>query len=105
MRTAHEFREKAMEKSITRWNIHECSMCGYPCGYVIEGDSVGYDSGCGCMWGGIQPSSWGGIADHYNRNAGAGDAQERYKRNPLFGEVVNEMNMFWGFENPEWLNA
>ena len=42
-------------------------MCGYPCGYVIEGDEVGYDPGCYCTGGhGVEPRSFQNLADHIN---------------------------------------
>lgn len=105
MKTGQDFRDVAREKNVTRWNIHGCSICGYQCGYVIQGDDVGYDSGCNCSWGGIRPSSWGAVAEHYNLNAGSSDAKERFEKNPRFGEVIREMNAFWGFENPDFLTT
>lgn len=32
------------------WKVHNCSMCGYPCGYHFrECGVVEYDSGCDCV--------------------------------------------------------
>jgi hypothetical protein len=52
----------------TFWHIHNCSFCGYDCGYVFEGDLVGYDSGCHCTYrrGGIEPRSWDSVAECIN---------------------------------------
>lgn len=32
-----------------KWIIHHCSMCGYPCGYLIYAGELSYDSGCDCV--------------------------------------------------------
>lgn len=29
--------------------VHNCSMCGYPCGFIIDKDGLGYDTGCYCV--------------------------------------------------------
>lgn len=31
-----------------RWVLHECSMCGYPCGFDIREGRIYYDNGCDC---------------------------------------------------------
>lgn len=32
------------------WKLHNCSMCGYPCGYHFrESGAVEYDAGCDCV--------------------------------------------------------
>lgn len=98
MKTVEDFKKAAKERNITRWNIHECSMCGYACGYVIRGDNVGYDNGCNCVWGGIRPSSWQELTNAYNMNAGALDRKEREK-NPLFKESVEADDKYWGFDS------
>jgi len=28
--------------------LHNCSMCGYPCGFLIIDSQLHYDSGCDC---------------------------------------------------------
>lgn len=100
-----DFQKAAAERNITRWNIHNCSMCGYACGYVIQGNAVAYDSGCNCVTYGpvIDPSSWEALADHYNNNAGGFDAQERCEKYPRFVGVIKRSNELWGFENPAFL--
>ena len=98
MKSIEEFKEQAKKKNITRWVIHECSMCNYPCGFIIRGDVVFYDNGCSCSMRPPRQSSWEEIAEHYNHNAGSPDKDERIKKNPLFKEVVDEMNEFWGFK-------
>ena len=102
-KTIDDFKRQAKVKNITRWIIHHCSMCNYPCGYSICNEHVRYDSGCSCSRSPTRQSSWEELAKHYNNNAGSDDAEERFKKNPLFGEVIEEMNNFWGFKNPEFL--
>jgi len=31
--------------------IHSCSMCGYECQFMFDGELLGYDSGCYCTGG------------------------------------------------------
>lgn len=84
MKTVQDFKTAAKEKNITRWNIHDCSICGYVCGYIIQGDQVYYDSGCDCIGReNVQPRSWHDIVEHYNMQT-----SEKY---------IKEMNAFWGF--------
>lgn len=47
--------------------VHNCSMCGYPCGYLFGADDdlppVVYDSGCDCTRGySYCPSSYEDVA-------------------------------------------
>ena len=94
MKTIQDFQQKAKEKDIKFVPIHKCSICGYQCGYVIEGDNVGYDSGCDCTYngGGIQRRSWQEIADDYNRN-------QRENNKDISQEWLDETDKFWGFIN------
>lgn len=86
-RTAEEFQQAAKEKNITSWPIHDCSICGYHCGYKIIEDSVAYDSGCDCVsYIDIQPRSWEDIAHQYNMQDHPG--------------VIDKMDQFWGFAPP-----
>lgn len=83
------FKQKAKEKNITRWNIHDCGMCGYKCGYVIRGEDISYDNGCGCSWGGERPADWNDLADQYNRNLPENNPGAEGK------EWLKEMIEFW----------
>ncbi len=29
--------------------IHPCSLCQYPCGFLVRGDKLFYDTGCDCV--------------------------------------------------------
>jgi len=87
LRTAEEFREQAKARNIKRWPIHDCSMCGYECGYLFnEAGEVAYDSGCDCVLSlgdRISPREWENVAEHYNMQS-----SENY---------IKEMDEFWGF--------
>ncbi len=83
-RSAEDFKKQAKEKGITRWVIHHCSMCDYPCGYLFNGDKVEYDAGCGCVtYRDVQSRTWDNVAEHYNM-------QKNEK-------VIAQMDKFWGF--------
>lgn len=82
---AEAFRKAQKEKNISRWAIHDCSICGYQCGYVFRGDDVFYDSGCNCTnFDGFQLRSFADVASHYNM-----------QRNP---DYIKKMDEFWGFK-------
>lgn len=68
IKTTQELKEQAEKIGLKRWNIHTCSMCGYSCGYIIEGDEVFYDAGCGCLYNPPQPRTWGDLTSAFNRN-------------------------------------
>lgn len=95
LRSVEEFKQAAKDNGIKEWRIHNCSMCGYPCGYLINGDVVYYDAGCDCVWRPPRESSWEDLADHYNRN--------QPENNPLAeGKPwLEEMQQFWGFAEPK----
>lgn len=84
MRSSEEFKIQAAKIGITRWPIHNCSICGYPCGYLFHDDQVFYDSGCDCVnYADIQPKTWEDVAQQYNMQT-----NEKY---------IAEMDSFWGF--------
>lgn len=88
-RPPEEFVE-ALEKnkSITRWNINDCDLCGYQCGYVFdhENKSIIYDSGCYCVtYSGWRQADPQDLADHYNlQNSDS---------------VIKIYDEFWGFDD------
>lgn len=58
--------EKAQRKF---WKVHDCSMCGYPCGYRFgDAGAVAYDSGCYCVnyCPNIQPRDFADVARQIN---------------------------------------
>ncbi len=97
MKTAEELRLAANKRQITRWNIHECSICGMSVGYIFRGDFVYFDGGCDCADGGLQLSDWQDVTACYNLNAGADDVEIRIEQSPLFRKYVEETKTFWGF--------
>jgi hypothetical protein len=84
MRTMEEFKQ-AKKNNITRWSIYLCSLCGYDCGYIFDGENVSYDSGCYCVTycPCIKPRSWEDVADYYNMQK-----NENH---------IAKMDLFWGF--------
>lgn len=85
MKAIEEFKDAAKEKDIIFWNIHTCGMCGYRCGFLFDGDTVMYDSGCGCVTYGpvITPRSWEDVADQYNMQKSE--------------KCIAKYDAFWGF--------
>jgi len=85
MRTAEQFQEQVKKKDIKKWNIHDCSICGYQCGYVFENGEALYDSGCYCVsYKNVEPRTWEDVAGQYNMQKNA--------------EVIKKMDEFWGFD-------
>lgn len=85
-KTAEQFKQQVAKKNILKWPVHDCSMCGYECGYLFnyEGYEVVYDNGCYCT--GITRNSqrsWEDVLEHYN-----------LQTHP---DVIKEMDKFWGF--------
>ena len=86
MKTADDFKQQAKLHNIIRWNVHDCSICGYRCGYIIEGDQVYYDSGCDCVtYSDIKQRNFDDIAGLYNM-----------QKNP---DIIERFNEFWHFDN------
>lgn len=89
-RRANDFRSMAEAKGITRWIVHQCSLCDYACAFVFSQapgmPEVYYDSGCDCVvdYLPLQLRSWQDVAEHYN-----GQTDPR---------VIMEMDLFWGFK-------
>ncbi len=85
MKTVNDFKRQVKAKNITRWLIHDCSMCGYHCGYYFDGDKVEYDNGCGCSMQPRSPRTWDSVAEHYNMQTNK--------------KGIKKMDEFWGFKN------
>lgn len=84
MKTADDFKKQVKEKVITKWLMHDCSICGYHCGYYFKGDEVKYDIGCNCgSRQPLDPRTWENVAEHYNMQTDK--------------DVIKEMDKFWEF--------
>jgi hypothetical protein len=94
IKTADQLKEQAKKIHLTFWPIHDCSICGYTCGYYFEHDweDVFYDSGCDCVtYSNIQERSWENVADNYNLN--------QPENNPKISkEFLDKLNKIWQFE-------
>lgn len=84
-KTAEEFEAKVSEKGITKWFIHNCSMCQYACGYVFMDGKVYYDNGCYCTNGeNLNQRSYEDVAGNYNMQS--------------HPNQIKKMDKFWGFK-------
>jgi hypothetical protein len=92
IKSPEELKEQATKIGLHRWRVHNCSMCGYPCGYEIHDNEVFYDSGCDCVsYSNIQPRSWEDLANSYNMN--------QPENNPdISQKYLDELNDIWKFE-------
>lgn len=91
IKTADELRAQAKLKDITFYLVHHCSMCNYPCGYVIKGEEVFYDSGCNCVtYNNVEPRSWEELASTYNLNQPENNPDIKQK-------YLDELNEIWQF--------
>lgn len=89
MKTGEDFKKSAIENNIDYWPVHNCSMCGYECGYIFfmfEEAEVAYDHGCDCTRRRDKSKrDWSDVADQYNM-----------QKHP---DVIKKMNEYWRFEN------
>lgn len=70
--TSDDVKQMVRESGLVWVSFHDCSDCGYPCAYMIDGNQVSYDSGCDCTRGGssVNQSSFGDVADFHNMQNG-----------------------------------
>lgn len=86
MKNVEDFKRQVKAKNITYWHIHDCSLCGYGCGYHFINDEVYYDNGCYCTNGkNLNPRSWEDLAESYNMQTNEG--------------YIKKMDDFFGFDN------
>lgn len=87
-RTPQEFRDAAIKHNISTWELRECFICGCPIGYLFFRDrEVYFDGGCDCCDGGLRPSSWEEVAEHYNIQTNE--------------NVIAEYDNFWHFNDKD----
>lgn len=83
--------KEAVKKAGLSWvNHHECCCCGEMVGYVIDGDSISFRSGCGCSWSPDRPISWDEAANHINRQ----------QREGKWGDVAAKVAKSFGVDLP-----
>ena len=86
MRKAEHFKNQVIEKDISFWNVHNCSLCQYECGFHFPNGDVSYDNGCYCTDGqNLRPSNWEDVAGQYNMQT--------------HPNAIKKMDEFWGFKN------
>lgn len=67
MKTGLDFKNAVEKHGITEWHIHNCSICGYDCGYRFINGDVYYDNGCYCTCGeNLNSRTWDDVANQYN---------------------------------------
>ena len=71
--TAAEVQQILAISGVDRIKIRDCSMCGYPLSYIVQGESVMFDPGCDCITrhSGLEPRTFQDIANHYNMQTSA----------------------------------
>jgi hypothetical protein len=74
IKTKEELKEQAEKIGLKKWKIHNCSMCDYPCGYIIGNTEVWYEH----------------LTESYNMN--------QPEKNPkISAEYLKELNEIWKF--------
>lgn len=87
-KTRIDFQVAAFKLRPKRWEIRDCSICGYKCSYIFSDNAerVAYDRGCYCTnSSNIDECSWNDLANYYNLQK-----DEKY---------IRQMNQFWGFDD------
>lgn len=73
-----ELKEKfidKLKKTGTKYTLHNCSMCNYPCGWFMRGEKLYYDSGCNCV--------------NYNNTQQVDNSELDFYFNPEHGHIKN----------------
>jgi hypothetical protein len=96
LKTAEELKDQAKRLGLSFYPVHDCSLCGYKCGYVISADlGLEYDSGCYCTSGSYEEiRTWDDLAATYNLN--------QPENNPKISkDYLDRLNRVWQFDNIE----
>lgn len=65
--TGDEVKEILQKRNATFIPWHNCSICDFEIGYVMEGEAVYFKLGCGCIdYGVLEPRTFDDIAGSYN---------------------------------------
>ncbi len=93
LKTAEELKDQAQKIGLNFYPVHNCTMCNYTCGYLIDRGNVSYDSGCDCTRRYVvEPRNWEDLANTYNMN--------QPENNPEIGSHhLDELNKTWKFPN------
>ena len=64
-------KEKSMSKRL-RWNIHNCSICGAPVGYIFYKGLIYFDPSCDCVIYSVDPEerTWEDLINLLELNKG-----------------------------------
>ncbi len=62
------FEKQVIDQNMSKWNMHDCSLCDYKCGFVfkLKGDKVKvyYDSGCHCSRSSLRLDTFDNVIKH-----------------------------------------
>lgn len=79
----------AVQKANINWvDHHDCGMCGVMVGFVCDGDTIRFRSGCGCSWAPDRPASWNEAAEFINMQ----------RREGKWGDVAAKVAKRFGLE-------
>jgi len=87
-KTPLDFQRAAIENDIRKFELHKCSICNYPCGFIFKNNfqDVLYDHGCDCTRLSLHRiTSWEEVASLYNMQS-----DEKY---------IKKTNEFWRFSD------
>lgn len=84
-KTGKDLKEAIESNGIEEWQMHNCSICGYLCGYHFKNGKVYYDNGCYCTNNpdNLSPRSWDDVAEQYNMQTNS--------------NIIDKMNDFFNF--------
>lgn len=80
-------KKQIIDKRIKKWNVHDCSICNYKCGFIFDTckqDNVTllYDCGCYCLYQPPRTASFEQVINHMQIQSNL--------------DVINEYKLFWG---------
>ena len=85
--TAQQVFDAAVESGEQWVPHHACGICGVMTGFILDDESISFDSSCGCASSYPQPRTWQDAADWINMQSDPKHAAEIAKR---FGLVLDE---------------
>lgn len=79
--SAEEIIERLKEVCKTkwiRWDIHDCSICSCPVGFIFDKGEAFFDDSCACspIHNDPQPRDWDYVLDFVSRNIGTNIVQD-----------------------------
>ena len=89
--TGEQVKEACLAAGMKRVRVRDCSMCGYPCAYVIENGELFFDPGCDCTHRHHpEPRDWEAAASWINMQTKQEIKNEIAAKFGLFGSTKDE---------------